>query len=99
MHVLAVAPRGSACRLCYLRQRELNRAKLTSIALPRGARWATPANFQALSGNGAGRQEMPCAQSTLDVVDALEWHWKRRFLFRTPPFDMLLFQWRLLRDC
>ncbi len=28
----------------------------------------------------------------------LEWHWKRRFLYRTPPHDLALFQWRLLQE-
>jgi pimeloyl-ACP methyl ester carboxylesterase len=28
----------------------------------------------------------------------LSWHWQRRFLYRTPPFDMPLFQWRLLQE-
>jgi pimeloyl-ACP methyl ester carboxylesterase len=28
----------------------------------------------------------------------LEWHWKRRFLYRTPPFELPLFQWRLLQE-
>jgi pimeloyl-ACP methyl ester carboxylesterase len=28
----------------------------------------------------------------------LAWHWQRRFLFRTPPFDLELFQWRLIQE-
>jgi pimeloyl-ACP methyl ester carboxylesterase len=28
----------------------------------------------------------------------LAWHWKRRFLYRSPPFDLPLFQWRLLQE-
>lgn len=28
----------------------------------------------------------------------LAWHWQRRFLYRTPPFDLDLFQWRLLQE-
>jgi pimeloyl-ACP methyl ester carboxylesterase len=28
----------------------------------------------------------------------LDWHWKRRFLFRTPPFDIPQLQWRLLQE-
>jgi len=28
----------------------------------------------------------------------LAWHWQRRFLYRTPPYDLDLFQWRLVQD-
>ena len=28
----------------------------------------------------------------------LDWHWKRRFLHRQPPYDLPLFQWRLLQE-
>jgi pimeloyl-ACP methyl ester carboxylesterase len=28
----------------------------------------------------------------------LEWHWQRRFLYRQPPFDLPLLQWRLLQE-
>src|SRR5579864_1527327 len=28
----------------------------------------------------------------------LVWHWKRRFLYRQPPYDLPLFQWRLLQE-
>jgi pimeloyl-ACP methyl ester carboxylesterase len=28
----------------------------------------------------------------------LNWHWKRRFLYREPPYDLPLFQWRLLQE-
>jgi pimeloyl-ACP methyl ester carboxylesterase len=28
----------------------------------------------------------------------LQWHWKRRFLFRQPPWDLRLFQWRLIEE-
>jgi pimeloyl-ACP methyl ester carboxylesterase len=28
----------------------------------------------------------------------LQWNWKRRFLYRQPPYDLRLFQWRLLQD-
>ncbi|HLZ31375.1 MAG TPA: alpha/beta hydrolase [Chloroflexota bacterium] len=28
----------------------------------------------------------------------LQWHWQRRFLYRTPPHDLALFQWRLLQE-
>jgi pimeloyl-ACP methyl ester carboxylesterase len=28
----------------------------------------------------------------------LAWHWRRRFLYRTPPFDLPLFQWRLIQE-
>jgi pimeloyl-ACP methyl ester carboxylesterase len=28
----------------------------------------------------------------------LEWHWRRRFLYRQPPYDLPLFQWRLLHE-
>jgi pimeloyl-ACP methyl ester carboxylesterase len=28
----------------------------------------------------------------------LHWHWQRRFLYRTPPHDLDLFQWRLLQE-
>jgi pimeloyl-ACP methyl ester carboxylesterase len=28
----------------------------------------------------------------------LAWHWKRRFLYRQPPYDLPLFQWRLLQE-
>jgi pimeloyl-ACP methyl ester carboxylesterase len=28
----------------------------------------------------------------------LAWHWQRRFLYRQPPFDLPLFQWRLLQE-
>jgi pimeloyl-ACP methyl ester carboxylesterase len=28
----------------------------------------------------------------------LEWHWQRRFLYRKPPYDLALFQWRLLQE-
>jgi pimeloyl-ACP methyl ester carboxylesterase len=28
----------------------------------------------------------------------LDWHWKRRFLYRKPPYDLPLFQWRLLQE-
>jgi pimeloyl-ACP methyl ester carboxylesterase len=28
----------------------------------------------------------------------LDWHWKRRFLYRRPPYDLPLFQWRLLQE-
>ena len=28
----------------------------------------------------------------------LAWHWQRRFLFRTRPYDLPLFQWRLLQE-
>jgi pimeloyl-ACP methyl ester carboxylesterase len=28
----------------------------------------------------------------------LQWHWQRRFLYRNPPFDLDLFEWRLLQE-
>ena len=28
----------------------------------------------------------------------LEWHWRRRFLYREPPYDLPMFQWRLLQE-
>jgi pimeloyl-ACP methyl ester carboxylesterase len=28
----------------------------------------------------------------------LDYHWQRRFLYRTPPYDLALFQWRLLQE-
>jgi pimeloyl-ACP methyl ester carboxylesterase len=28
----------------------------------------------------------------------LAWHWRRRFLYRSPPFDLPLFHWRLLQE-
>lgn len=28
----------------------------------------------------------------------LEWHWQRRFLYRQPPWDLPLFQWRLVQE-
>jgi pimeloyl-ACP methyl ester carboxylesterase len=28
----------------------------------------------------------------------LDWHWQRRFLYRSPPFDLPLFQWRLVQE-
>ena len=28
----------------------------------------------------------------------LDWHWQRRFLYRQPPYDLPLFQWRLLQE-
>jgi pimeloyl-ACP methyl ester carboxylesterase len=28
----------------------------------------------------------------------LDWYWKRRFLYRQPPYDLPLFQWRLLQE-
>lgn len=28
----------------------------------------------------------------------LAWHWKRRFLYREPPLDLPLMQWRLLQE-
>jgi pimeloyl-ACP methyl ester carboxylesterase len=28
----------------------------------------------------------------------LDWHWKRRFLYRQRPYDLPLFQWRLLQE-
>jgi pimeloyl-ACP methyl ester carboxylesterase len=28
----------------------------------------------------------------------LLWHWQRRFLYRTQPYDLALFQWRLLQE-
>jgi len=28
----------------------------------------------------------------------LAWHWQRRFLYRNPPWDLPLFQWRLLQE-
>jgi pimeloyl-ACP methyl ester carboxylesterase len=28
----------------------------------------------------------------------LDWHWQRRFLYRQPPYDLRLFQWRLLQE-
>jgi pimeloyl-ACP methyl ester carboxylesterase len=28
----------------------------------------------------------------------LQWHWQRRFLYRTPPYDLALFEWRLLQE-
>jgi pimeloyl-ACP methyl ester carboxylesterase len=28
----------------------------------------------------------------------LDWHWRRRFLYRQPPYDLPLFQWRLLQE-
>jgi pimeloyl-ACP methyl ester carboxylesterase len=28
----------------------------------------------------------------------LQWHWRRRFLYRTPPWDLDVFQWRLLEE-
>jgi pimeloyl-ACP methyl ester carboxylesterase len=28
----------------------------------------------------------------------LAWHWQRRFLYRTPPYDLGLFQWRLIQE-
>ena len=28
----------------------------------------------------------------------LDWHWKRRFLYRQAPYDLPLFQWRLLQE-
>jgi pimeloyl-ACP methyl ester carboxylesterase len=28
----------------------------------------------------------------------LQWHWQRRFLFREPPWDLPLFQWRLIEE-
>ena len=28
----------------------------------------------------------------------LQWHWQRRFLYRLPPYDLALFQWRLLQE-
>jgi pimeloyl-ACP methyl ester carboxylesterase len=28
----------------------------------------------------------------------LQWHWRRRFLYRNPPWDLDLFQWRLVEE-
>jgi pimeloyl-ACP methyl ester carboxylesterase len=28
----------------------------------------------------------------------LQWHWQRRFLYRQPPYDLPLLQWRLLQE-
>ncbi len=28
----------------------------------------------------------------------LDWHWKRRFLYREQPYDLALFQWRLVQE-
>jgi pimeloyl-ACP methyl ester carboxylesterase len=28
----------------------------------------------------------------------LQWHWQRRFLYREPPYDLPLFQWRLVQE-
>jgi pimeloyl-ACP methyl ester carboxylesterase len=28
----------------------------------------------------------------------LTWHWQRRFLYRNPPWDLPLFQWRLVQE-
>jgi pimeloyl-ACP methyl ester carboxylesterase len=34
----------------------------------------------------------------VDDGSHLDWHWKRRFLYRQPPYDVALFQWRLVQE-
>jgi len=33
-----------------------------------------------------------------EIGSHLAWHWRRRFLYRSPPFDLPLFQWRMLQE-
>jgi len=44
------------------------------------------------------RYRLVDAPSAAEDGSHLDWHWRRRFLYRTPPYDLPVFQWRLLQE-